>query len=155
MPEHKTWFGRLLASIFGGFVRSAKRTYNNLPKETQDALVHGSGIWDIINNMLDEVPGRVREAIQEKYPDLNITVIESSLYLIAKSFNLSPKSNNLDDTIDSLQGYLKGLEGKFWAAASRTGSTLLAAIFAPPETKLEALASLIGTVYHWLVKKKK
>lgn len=153
----KTFFGKILAaigSIFAGLFNAGKKTYEKLPKEMQDALLWGSGFIDLINEMIGEAPEKIREALQAKFPGLDIPKLEAGLFEIASALGLLPTGKDINYLISVLQEYLKSKEGKYWADASRSLSTLVALIFAPAGTKLEAVASIIGVVYHWLVKKK-
>ncbi len=153
----KTFFGKIIAaigSVFSGLFNAAKKTYDKLPKETQDSIVNGSGIVSLINDMIGEAPAKIREAIIAKYPDVDVAKLEAGLFEIVHALGLLPNAKDLEYLISVLQDYLKNKTGKFWADASRSLSSLVALIFAPAGTKFEAIASLIGAVYHWLIKKK-
>lgn len=160
MAQHKTFVGKLLASIvgiFGGIfshvLSGAEKTFEQLPDAVKDSLIHGSGIIDIINAMLDNTAAEIIAAIQEKYPDVDIKALEAGLFTIAHGFNLLPEANNLDDVISKLQAYLKSLKGVVWADISHSASLLLAIILAPAGTKFGAIANLIEYVYQTFIKK--
>lgn len=156
MSEHKRFFGRLLAaigSIFTGLFNEMKKVYNDLPQEAKDALLHGTGIIDILNTEIGKTPAELRALILSKYPDLDETKLEEGLFRLIHVFKLLPDSNNIDDVITAIQSHLKSLEGKEWATFSHAASSLLAALFSGPETKVASIVSLIEYVYQHFFKK--
>lgn len=157
----KTFFGRLLADIaeffeglFTHVLSGAKKDFKDLPQEVKDALIHGSGIMDLIRRMTDNTPAEIRAAIQEEFPDLDIAKLEEGLFRIAHAFNLAPKVNDLDDCIKLLQTYLSTLQGEVWDVIMHTAASILGIILAPPGQKVGGLVSLMEYVYQTFFKKK-
>lgn len=161
MAQHKTFFGRLLAgivnvfgSIFKHVLEGAEKTFDELPEETKDALIHGSGIMDLLNKMVGDTPEAVRLAIKEQFPDVDEAALEKGLYTIAHGFNLAPKSDDLDDCIATLQNYISTLNTPVWQGIMHAAASVLAAIFAPSGTAFGAIESLMEYVYQTFFKKK-
>lgn len=162
MSQHKTWVGRALANIVGFFgsifhsvMKGAEKTFDELPQETKDALIHGSGIMDVINGLLDGTPDEIRAAIAEKFPDVSPVALEAGLFAVAHGFNLLPNENDLNDCINKLKEYLKNLHGNVWDAIMHAGASILAIVFAPAGTKFGAITSLLEWVYQTFIKKDK
>lgn len=160
MSQNKTFFGRLLADIWGllggifkHVIEGAKETFNKLPQETKDALIHGSGLMALLNSMLDKTPEEIMEAIEEEFPDLDIEMVETGLFEIAHTFNLAPKVSDLDDCIALLTTYLSTIKDTKWDAAMHTGASILGIILAPKGTKFGAIVSLMEYVYRKFFKK--
>ena len=161
MATTKTFFGKLLAtivtvfgSIFKHVLSGAEKTYNELPQETKDALVHGVGMIDVINRMTGSTPDAVRAAITQSFPDVNEAALEKGLFLIAHGFNLLPQENNLDDCIKLLQEFLASRDSSVWEDIIRSTSNILAVFLAPAGTKSGALSTLIEYVYQTFFQKK-
>lgn len=158
----KTFFGRLIESIVSVFgsifhhvMAGAEKTFNDLPPEIKAALIHGSGVLDLINQMINNTPDEIRAAIKEKFPDINEADLESGLFTIAHGFNLLPQENNINDVIAKLQEYLKGLQGNVWDGIMNGAAQMLAILLAPAGTKFGAIASLMEYVYQTYFAKKK
>lgn len=156
----KTFVGKLLAgivavfgSIFHHVMEGAEKTFKELPPATQQALIHGSGVIDLINTMLTSTPAQIRAAIKEKFPDLDEAALETGLFTIAHGFNLAPEMNNLDDTIAKLQSYLKGISSPVWDEIMHGAANILAVILAPAGTKFGAIAALMEYCYQTFIKK--
>lgn len=144
-----------IGSVFSGLFKSARKAYNSLSDEQKAALLHGSGIIDIINASLDKTPTEIRELITEKYPDIPEPLLESGLFALAHAFKLVPASNSLEDVIEAIKNHLKSFEkGKTWAVISHSLASALSVIFSPPETKVAAVVSLIEYVFQHLIKKR-
>ena len=161
MSKDKTFFGRLIASVIGFFgsifkhvMEGAEKTFNELPKETQDALLHGSGVMEFINTQVDALPEDVEAAILEKFPDLNIDSLKVGLLAVAKGFKLDVDENSLHDIVSKIQAYLKSLEGNVWNAIVNGAANIVAVFLAPAGTKFGAIASLMEYVYQTFFKKK-
>lgn len=158
--QHKTFFGKLLAgivsvfgSIFTHVLSGAEKTFNELPEATKDALIHGSGIMDIFNQLSSGTPDEIKAAISAKFPDVDPTALEKGLFAIAHAFNLLPIENDLNDCILKLQAYLNAKTGNVWEDIMHSASLLLATILSPVGTKLGALANLVEYVYQTFFKK--
>lgn len=161
MSKDKTFFGRLIASVIGFFgsifkhvMEGAEKTFNELPKETQDALLHGSGVMEFINTQVDALPEDVEAAILEKFPDLNMDSLKVGLLAVAKGFKLDVDENSLHDIVSKIQAYLKSLEGNVWNAIVNGAANIVAVFLAPAGTKFGAIASLMEYVYQTFFKKK-
>jgi hypothetical protein len=161
MSKDKTFFGKLIASVIGFFgsifkhvMEGAEKTFNELPKETQDALLHGSGVMEFINTQVDALPEDVEAAILEKFPDLNMDSLKAGLLAVAKGFKLDVDENSLHDIVSKIQAYLKSLEGNVWNAIVNGAANIVAVFLAPAGTKFGAIASLMEYVYQTFFKKK-
>lgn len=161
MSKDKTFFGRLIASVIGFFgsifkhvMEGAEKTFNELPKETQDVLLHGSGVMEFINTQVDALPEDVEAAILEKFPDLNMDSLKVGLLAVAKGFKLDVDENSLHDIVSKIQAYLKSLEGNVWNAIVNGAANIIAVFLAPAGTKFGAIASLMEYVYQTFFKKK-
>jgi hypothetical protein len=141
-----------IGHFFVGLFNAAKKAYENLSVEQQTALQNGSGIVDLINTMLDKTPEEIRAVIQAKYPNIDEKALESGLFQVANTFGLQGVAN-LDEAIAAIQKHLSSLDGKVWAVASHAAASALAIIFAPVETKVSAIVSLIEWVYQTFIKK--
>jgi hypothetical protein len=157
----KTFFGKLISTVIGFFgsifkhvMEGAEKTYNELPEETQQALLHGSGVMDFINSQVGAIPADIEAAILEKFPDLNITSLTTGLLAVAKGFNLNVDENSLSDIITKIQAYLKSLEGNVWDAIVQGAANIVAIFLAPAGTKFGAIASLMEYVYQTFFRKK-
>lgn len=147
-------FFSLIGHIFDSLFKGARKAYNSLTPEQKAALLHGSGIIDIINASLDKTPTEIRELITTKYPDIPEPLLESGLFALAHSFKLVPASNSLEDVIEAIKNHLKSFEkGKTWAVISHSLAVGLSAILSP-ETKVAAIVSLIEYIYQHLIKKR-
>ncbi len=71
------------------FINAAKRAFKKLPKETQVAITNGSGFVALINEMIAESPAKIREALQAKFPDMDISKLETGLFDIAHALGLT------------------------------------------------------------------
>lgn len=162
MAKNKTFFGRLIASVVGFFgsifkhvMEGAEKTFDELPKETQDALLHGSGVMDFINSQVDGLPEDIEAAILEKFPDLDMNSLKTGLLAVAKGFKLDVNENSIHDIITKIQAYLKSLEGNVWDAIVNGAANIIAIFLAPAGTKFGAIASLMEYVYQTFFKKHK
>ena len=144
-----------IGDFFSGLFNSAKKTWAKLSPEVQNAMLHGSGIIDIINNNVDKVPSFVIALIQSKYPDITTDKIHAGLKGIADALHIAEGVNDgdLEALISNIQKYLASLNGKIWANISGTLAKAIAAFLAPPETKFAAISSLMEFVYQTFIKK--
>lgn len=155
--KQKTFFGRLFAAIGSMFVHvmnGAEKTFKSLPKEAQDALLHGSGVIEFINSNVGELPENIEAGILEKFPDLDTEALKAGLLAISKAFNLPVDENSLPDIIKKIQNYLSSLHGNVWDAIVQGAANILAIFLAPKETKFAAISSLMEFVYQKFFKKK-
>lgn len=148
--KSKTFFGKIIAflgHLFAGLFHVARQVYDSLPQDVKDALLHGTGVIEIINGMLDKSPSEIRAAIAAKYPNLNEPQIEAALISVLHTFNIIPKINNLEEAIQCLKDYLSTHNGGAWAKVSHAVSVGLSYAFAPKGTKLAVITSTIEAVY--------
>jgi hypothetical protein len=141
-----------IGQFFEGLFNAARKTYNKLSDEQKAALVHGSGLVAIINANIEGTPADVRAMIATKHPNLDIEKLEAALFKVAQSFGITDLQS-ADDAIAAIQGHLSGLSGKTWAVASHAAASLFSALFAPQETKVATIVSLIEFVYRHFIKK--
>jgi hypothetical protein len=147
--------------FFVGLFNAAKKAFEGLSEAQQQALISGSGIVAIFNDMLLDAPEAIRKAIAERFPELDEPKLESALFELASHFGISfspteGSPQNLEDLIILIQTYLlkqKNKNGKLWAIASHGAASVLAVLFAPPETKVASVVSLLEWVYQEFVKK--
>src|ERR1051325_3642014 len=90
-PQHKTFFGRLIAAIgsfFGHMVTGAEKAFKALPKEQQDDIVNGVNISQILKSGYTKGKDAVLTEIETK---LNIApdVAEQLLLVALKDININ------------------------------------------------------------------
>jgi hypothetical protein len=144
-----------IGDFFSGLFNAARRTWKKLSPDVQNAMIHASGVIDIINNNVDKVPDFVVEIIQKKFPDLDLEKLKVGLHAVGTELNLLEGVNDPDllTLIEKLQKHLESKQGKAWALISSSMSQILAVILAPAETKVAAIISLIEFVYQHFIKK--
>lgn len=142
-----------IGNFFTGLFNAAKRTYNRASGELQAAIKFGSGFVNVINQNLQNPD--LKSAVLKAFPSVNIDELTSKLTLIAQKMKLIEQDSEMsfDEILAVIQKYLASLDGTFWAGASRYIASIVAIVDAPAGTKIEAVASLIGYVYHDLIKK--
>lgn len=91
----------ILQSIFPFLFNAAKQQWKKLPKDQQQALLHGTGITQIIKDNLDKTETEVKYLIIV-YTGLPSTDVNSILDNVFKEFNVV--------TLGELQTLLKGAE---------------------------------------------
>jgi hypothetical protein len=135
--------------IFGDLFNSTEKAWNKLEPEVQTALVHGTGVIDIINKNVAATPDIVWELIQKKFPDLTKDKVEGALAKATQDLKVAESIANPDvlTSIKNLQTYFAGLKGKFWQGASSTISQLLAIALAPDETPFAKVVQFVEWVY--------
>lgn len=156
MVQHHTFFGKLfgwIGDIFSHVFEGAKKTYESLTPEQQAALLHGSGIIDILNTEVGKTPAEIRALIIQRFPDLDEAKLEAGLIATAHAFNLAVDINSIEDVIAQLQAYLSSLHGNIWESISHGVAGLLAVLFSPSDTKFAAIGSLVEYVYQTFFKK--
>lgn len=138
-----------IGEFFKGLFNAAKKTWNRLSPEVQEALQHGSGIVAIINQNIDATPDFVLEAILKRFPELTEEKIKDGLTKVAEELKILQGVNDPDlpTLLKNLQVYLGSLSGKGWAVASHLIASAFAIITAPAGTKFAAITSLIEWVY--------
>lgn len=144
--------GKAIASVFKSLFNAAEKAYNKLSPEQQAAIQNGSGLVALINSMTESTPVEIRAAIQKQFPNLDEKKLEDAIFHLAQAFGLTSASN-IDEEIEAIKKYLSELQGKAWATASHIGASVLAVFFAPADTKVGVLFSLIEWAYHKFFKK--
>lgn len=91
----------ILQSIFPFLFNAAKKQWNNLPKDQQEALLHGTGITQIIKDNLDKTETEVKGLIVV-YTGRASTDVNNILDNVFKEFNVF--------TLAELQTLLKGAQ---------------------------------------------
>lgn len=141
--------------IFTDLFNAAKRAWNKVEPEVQAALIHGSGVIDIINRNLTAIPADVVTLIQTKFPDLDVVKLQIGLQAVTTQLTKiqAVPDQDLATTIQNLQTYLSGLQGNFWEGASSTLAQLLSIVLAPQETIFAKVVSLTEYVYRTFIRK--
>lgn len=147
----KTFLERLLPFLF----KAAKREWDKLPKETQDAIKHGSGIIDTLNKEIGKAPEVIKGAIIAKYPDLNEEAVEKGIFKLLHAFNLAPKSDSFEDAAISVQEHFSSLKGKVLDAILQAGANVVAIVLAPAQTVSAKIFMVMEYAYRKYVKKEK
>lgn len=142
--------------FFGDLFNSTEKAWRKLEPEVQAALIHGSGVIDIINKNLDQTPEFVWELIQKKFPDITKENLQVGLQKVNDDFKIAEGIDNPDllTLIKNLQTYLASLKGQFWQKASSFISQTLAIVLAPNETEFAKIVSFIEFVYRTIINKK-
>jgi hypothetical protein len=135
--------------IFTDLFNSVEKAWHKLEPEVQNALIHGSGVINIINQNLQKTPQEVFDLIQNKFPDLTKDKLTAALAKVTDGLKVAEDNTNPDvlTTIQNLQKYFSGLQGKFWQGAASTSSQILAIALSPDETPFAKIASFIEFVY--------
>lgn len=162
MAKKKTFFGKLIAAVWGALgsifqhvMSGAEKTFNELPEETKDAIIHGSGILDFINKEVGKLPEEIEAGLKEMFPDVNEESLKAGLLAICKGLNIGVDENSIPDMIGKLQAHISSLEGNVWDAITQGAANVLAIFLAPAGTKFAAVASLMEYVYQTFFKKSK
>lgn len=151
----KTLFAKI-GDFFEGLFSSAKKVWNKLSPELQNAFLQGSGIISIINSNIDKVPDEVLAIISKKFPGLTREKLHEGLKKVADALNIGSSLNDesLETTITNIQQYLDKTQGEKWAGVSSLASKVIAFFLAPKGTKWSVFESLMEYVYHSFVKGK-
>lgn len=140
--------GQIFTSVFNG----AKKAFNALDPEEQEALKTGSGLAAVIQDNLEKAPEAVIEALQKQFPKLNAKKLEESVFSMANSVGLT-KFNSLVEAVDAIQEFVRTKTGRDWANAMDTIAKGAAIFLAPKKTKASVIFSLMVFVYHTFIKK--
>lgn len=146
--------GKALAHAWHSLFNAAKAAYEKLSPEEQQALQNGSGLLAIINQATVNTGAEIREAIQKRFPNMDAATLEDAAFKLAKTFNIT-SANNVDEALEQIKAYLSSLSGKAWAEASHIGSVAISILFAPNNTKVGIIVSLIEWVYQTFFHKEK
>lgn len=136
---------------FEGLFDAAKKAYNEQPQEVKDSFTYGVGFAEILKTSLGQGPATIREMAIKKYPKLDLQKMESILQQMLQFFNI--KYTTIDDGIEALQTHISSMDGKAWAIAEHTLGSLFSVLYAPPETKVKTVVSLIEWFYQKFFKK--
>jgi len=140
--------------IFTDLFNSIEKAWNKLEPEVQSALIKGSGVISVINQNLQSTPQEVFDLIEKKFPDLTKEKLTDGLAKVTAGLKVAQDTANPDalTTIQNLQTYFSGLQGKFWQGASSTMSQILAIALSPDDTSFGKIAMFIEYVYRKKVK---
>lgn len=153
MSNHKTVFGKLFGWIGDIFHTSVSKLWDSLTPEEQASLKNGSGIINVINLHLSEVPEVVKAAIITEFPTIDISALETTLLSLCGTLNITPPSLDLTGAIAAIQTYLNSKTGTTWQWASSALSELLSVAFAPGQTIFAKISTLIEYTYQTFIKK--
>lgn len=145
-----------IGQFFKSLFNAAKKAYERLSTDEQEALQKGSGIVALINMMVENTPEEVRAAIEKRFPELDAEQLEQALFKVLNTFGIigtETPVNNIEELIGMLQQHLQDKTGKEWATASHIAASVLAVFFVPKETKVAVIVSLIEWVYQHFIKK--
>jgi hypothetical protein len=117
-------------------------------------LQQGTGLLALINQATATTAADIRAAIQQKFPNMDEATLEAAVFKLANSFHLT-NVTDIDSGLEAIKTYLSGLTGKAWAEASHIGGFALSILFAPPDTKVGIVVSLIEWVYQTFFHKDK
>lgn len=147
-----SFIGHLFTSLFN----SSKSAWEKLSPQIQSAMLHGSGILNIINQNYNAVPADVIATIQAAFPDLELISIHAGLQQVAKGLNVAEglNSSDLPTLITGLQNYFKAQEGETWSAILSGAANLLSLALSPTGTPFEIIATLGQFVYSNFIKHK-
>jgi hypothetical protein len=161
MEKKKTFFGRLLATVWGALgsifkhvMTGAEKTFNELPEETKDALIHGSGVLDFINKNVGKLPEEIEAGLLETFPDLDVESLKTGFLALCKVWNIPVNEDTLPDIIAKIQAHISSFEGNTWKNIMNGAANLVAIFLAPAGTKFAAIASLMEYVYQTYFNKK-
>jgi hypothetical protein len=142
--------GEFFTNLFAG----AEHAWKKLSPEVQAAMLKASGIVAVINANIGLTPQFILDAIKKKFPEFSEDKIKSILKSAGEGLAVGEgiNSDDLLKMIEAFDAFLAKQKGTNWERMSRTIALGIAVALAPGATKLEALASLIGYVYHAYVK---
>ncbi len=140
--------------LWNTLFHAAKEAWNKLPAASQQALLNGSGILNIINQYADQDPALVVATITANYPNEKPELIYDGLVAILKNWGALPAvvPSDLAGVVSLAQKYLKGLESGVWPAIIHGAAQLLALVLSGGSTPFEIIASLLQFVYSTFVK---
>jgi hypothetical protein len=142
-----------LFSWIGDLFNAAEKAWHKLEPEVQAALLHGSGVINVINQNLQATPQAVFDLIDKKFPDLTKENLTAGLAKVAAAFGIAEQTANPDllTTIEGIQKYLSTLKGNIWQGISSAMAQILSIAIAPNETPFEKIVQLIEWVYKKIV----
>jgi hypothetical protein len=146
-------FFNKIGHFFLNLFNAANHAYNHLQPEVQNALVHGAGIINLINENLQGSPMFLVELINQKFPGITKEKLLEGLHVISNGFRIAETAPDIETTIKNLQTYFSSLKGEFWEGAASTAAQLLSIVFAPETTPFAKIAMLIEFVYRTKIKK--
>ncbi|MCW3111347.1 MAG: hypothetical protein JWQ09_5853 [Segetibacter sp.] len=143
----------IIGHFFSDLFNAAQKAWDKLPAPTQTAMLHGSGVFNIINAGINESPQVVVATIEKDFPDLNLTDAYTGLIKVAQGFNLikTTAPATLEDLISLIQNYLKGLDSGIWPAVINAAANVLT-LSLTGGTPFEIIASLGQFVYSNFIK---
>ncbi len=142
-------------AFFSHLFAGAKKTWQHVEPEVQNAMLHSTGIVDVINKNITQTPQFILELIKKQFPQLPVEKIEAMLKKAAVELKLVDDSLNPDalTTLEAIQKYLASHNGTGWALASDGVAKVIAVFLAPAGTKATTIISLLWWVYQTFIKK--
>lgn len=144
-------FFKKIGEFFEGLFNAAKKSYNGLSNEQQQAILTGSGLVDVINDTLDKLPNEVVQLIESKFPE--IKKYEGVLAEVSELFGLELPSDDLLGFVVAMRGKIDVIDGPKWAVFSHSISAAISILVAPKGTKLAQVVSVIEWAYQVFFKK--
>ena len=131
--------------IFTDLFDSAEKAWHKLEPQVQNALLDGSGVVNIINENLQATPQQVFDLIQQKFPALTKEKLTEGLTKVSNGLKVAQDTGNQDllTTIQNLQTFFSGLQGKFWESASSIAAQVLSTVLSPDDTPFAKISMLI------------
>ena len=147
-------FFKKVGSFFKGIFTSMETAWNKLEPAVQEALKLGSSVVDFINTNLKLVPEELIAGLLKNH-GLSKEELEEMLAKVKGELNLLGDIPNptLLQTVEAIQKYLDGKEGKDWAQASDSIAKILAMFKAPKETRSSVIIQFMVFVYQNFIKK--
>lgn len=142
-----------LNNLFNALFNATKNAWNHLPQATQQGIINGSGIFNILSQYIGQDPKLTIATIQANYPQENLTLLYSGLSAVADNWGmLIPPA--LEDLIVAIQVRLKSLDDTNWARTLSGGAQILADVLTGGSTTFEIIVTLIQWVFTNIVKPK-
>lgn len=146
----KTFFEHLFPWLYN----ASKRAWDDLSKDQQESVKHGSGIIAILNEEIGKAPADLRKLITEKFPDLSEPDAERGIFDLAHMLNLVHKENDFDDATLVIQNYLTSHIGVKWEGVSKMAASFLGIILNPTLTVFAKIELAAEFAYDTFFRKK-
>jgi hypothetical protein len=142
---------KVIGHLFTNLFNEARKAFNKLSPEQQQALRDGTGLAALINSMLDKTPAEIRAAIATRFPNLDEPLVEAAIFKLAERFGL-PHMTTLETMIELIKERFASAQGEAWEQDAHLAGLVFSAAFAPKGTRTAAIISLLEYVYHDLVR---
>lgn len=142
-----------LVNLFNALFKATKRAWEHLPKSVQDAILSGSGVFNILGQFIGQDPKLTIATIQANFPTLDLNELYAGLSAVARLRGLSVPPT-LEGLIPILQDHLQKLDTKDWARTISGNAQVLADVLSGSETPFEAIVTVIQWVYTNKIKDK-